>query len=166
MTNAAGFAAINLNPVARARRAAFRRPRGARRAGRRGREGWSCSQVDAAVRDGSRGGKPALPRAPHLANASGKAQNLLRGNPGLTSGRVLISLFNLYPCSQLDPLPECLPTFTRQELPTSGWAPAGTHGRGDCPHIVCAQISTEAKGLPTPRGCKARRCMCTQQFIN
>lgn len=76
MTNAAGLAAVNLNLVARAHRAAFRRLRGAQRVGGQGREGWSCIQADAAEQNGSRDGKLALPRAQHLGNASRKAQNL------------------------------------------------------------------------------------------
>lgn len=75
-------------------------------------------QADAVVQDGFHNGKPALPRALHLANASRKAQNLLGGNLGLILGRALISLFNLYLCLQLDPLPKHLPAFIRQELLT------------------------------------------------
>lgn len=56
--------------------------------------------------------------------------------------------------------------FYQKELPTSSWALAGTHRRGDCPHVVCAQISTDPKVLPTPRGCKTGCCSSTQQFIN
>lgn len=131
MTNAAGLAAINLNLVARVHEAAFCRLRGARRVGGRRREGWSCIQADAAEQNGSRDGKLALPRAPHLGNASRKAQNLLGENLGLTSGRALISLFSLYHCLQLDPLSKCLPTFIRHRLdlpPPAGHQRARTGG--------------------------------------
>lgn len=112
MTNAAGFAAINLKLVGRAHRAAVHP------AGGWGWEGWSWVKAGAVVQDGFHDGKTALPRAPHLANASRKAQNLLGGNLGLILGRALISLFDLYLCLQLDPLPKHLPAFIRQELPT------------------------------------------------
>lgn len=95
---------------------------------RRGREGWSQVQADAMVQDGSHDGKPALPRAPHPAKASRKAQNLLGGNLALTPGRVLILLFNLHPCLLLDSLPERLPT-----LGTSGHAREGTVPMGCVP---------------------------------
>ena len=162
MTNAAGSAAIGLN-LARAHRAGVHRLGGARPAGKAGMEpgpgqrrgaGW-VPQWETGSSQGTASGK-----------GLGKAQKLLGRNLCPASGRVLISLFNPHPCLPLDPLPERLPTLTGQELPTSSWAPAGADGTGRLPWAACARVSTETKGLPTPRGCRAGRCMSAQQSIN